>query len=844
MKKLSAVVAFTLILLTSLSFTTPHIKGVEVESGSFVPINLYFHTNNTMNTTLPSIGEERKASLKDGQSITFISPDLDEELTVDTVCGNVSFYLEIKVRQVNTDLPWTPENEDVNETVDVKLSFSLENPDLSAEATEFFEKIIEWSGWKTVNLTFDKTGKVALGKNSNLTLSISSKVYPSSMLAKNYSVTLYYDEANYASHLSFSCLPVVATITTEGDTEFKPYAPTREIVFTGSIKDAFGDDDLKEVKLEIKDPYGSIVSPLDLKGLATKTGSYECVWNYTNNSRNLKAGNHTATLTVTTHQHIFYRATNFTFIACALDSGANRTSATILVGKSAGYAISIKNTGSFDVKITLNISFDIQVIPSGSHLWNITVFDKDTGSSIGNVSTYESRSLYYNIYNFYGGSTKNLILTVTSSETIPPNVDWTGWKCGVYAHARSITPEYPEAAPALTIFTYIAAPFEIDIAWAKKYDYPLVNRRYQFELNVTNLGSNIDSVNLTLNYTNKVIWNISLKKELVENLAQYGLPGYYSIVKINVEANSTYEELGEAPTVINITAESVYAPPEYKAKWTNKTLKYLILELRRAIGISLFYVDEKTKDVDVKVSSGQAQYKVYLETNDNIPHKIKLNATAESPLTATLETPEVEVSKATRKEVILTVTAPKGTLAGSYVTTIRGGIMVEGVVSPEHTKTISVTTVVNAYYGMDIVWLDENKGVNITASPSEVIDKKIKVTNKGNAPINVKLRMSVNGVSYAGLNDTEELLQPLTNNIWTVKMTWQVPGGAEHGRQFMIEVTGEIPGVTSETITLRVTTEKTEIERLWEVLARMAHFIILLIAVIIVFVALWMKRRK
>ncbi|MDI6707845.1 MAG: hypothetical protein QME47_01995, partial [Candidatus Thermoplasmatota archaeon] len=257
-KKLSAVIAFVLILLSSLSFIPLNAKGAVVESDSEVPIALYFHRNNTMNTTPPAVGVEAKASLKDGGSITFFSPELKEDLTVNTIYCNVSFYLEIKVTQVHT--PHT----DPNETVDVKLSFSFENPELRAEATEWFEDVIEWSGWKTVNLTYDKTGKVTLKKYSNLTLKISSKAVPSSILAYNYNVTLYYDEKNYASQVSFPCSPVTATVTTEGGTEFKPYAPTPEIPFKGNIKDAFDNEDLKEVRLEINGPgYHYTTPPLE-----------------------------------------------------------------------------------------------------------------------------------------------------------------------------------------------------------------------------------------------------------------------------------------------------------------------------------------------------------------------------------------------------------------------------------------------------------------------------------------------------------------------------------------------------------------------------------------------------
>ncbi|MDI6709048.1 MAG: hypothetical protein QME47_08205, partial [Candidatus Thermoplasmatota archaeon] len=376
---------------------------------------------------------------------------------------------------------------------------------------------------------------------------------------------------------------------------------------------AFDNEDLKEVRLEINGSgYHYTTPPLE----NITTGDYTYKWNYSGESSRLKAGDYTARLNVITHQHTFYKTINFTFIACALDSWSNRTYETILVGKSASYAVAIRNTGSYDTKVTINISFDIQIIPGGSHLWNITVFDKDRGVIVGNVSTNASRSLYYDVYNFNGGSTKNLILTVTSADTTI-GVDW---KCRVDLHARSITPDHEANAPPVTIFTYIAAPYEINITWSKRYDYILVNRLYQLELTVINLGSMPDSVEIVLNYTNKAVWNITLEKDIVENLNPYGSPGYLSTVKLNVTADTT---AGADNTTLNITAESVYAPLDYKANWTNKTLKYLTLELKRAFGISLPDVGEYTKNVDVKVSQDQAQYTIALETNDEIPHLVR-----------------------------------------------------------------------------------------------------------------------------------------------------------------------------------------------------------------------------
>ncbi|MBU2564695.1 MAG: hypothetical protein KJ655_00330, partial [Candidatus Thermoplasmatota archaeon] len=70
----------------------------DVGSGESVETSLYFYNESRMNTTLPPSGDVNTSSLKDGESVEFESPKLDEDLSINTTENcDISFYIEIVV---------------------------------------------------------------------------------------------------------------------------------------------------------------------------------------------------------------------------------------------------------------------------------------------------------------------------------------------------------------------------------------------------------------------------------------------------------------------------------------------------------------------------------------------------------------------------------------------------------------------------------------------------------------------------------------------------------------------------------------------------------------------------
>jgi len=855
MRKISAMAIMVVMLLPVLCVLPVNDAKAEnvkadVESGESVETSLYFYNESRMNTTLPPSGDVNTSSLKDKESVKFNSPELREDLIVNaSKCCNITFYIEIKLNYPA-----------VLDSVVVNLNFSLTNSNLHATGKDSIGETSGTEGVKkrTVSLNVEEEGEVELKKNSDISLTISSSVFPHGENKKYlYEITLYYGVSDRDSHLSFYSSPV--TLVTYGTydyndkecQEFKPNPLSNPIIiFKGNIKDAFGDEDLKEVEMNIKYQDGSSVSPLDIKGLKTETGDYECKWDYTNNSPTLKAGEYVANLSVTTqNQHTFYQTTSFTFIGCALDSWTNYTApATILVGKSASYAITIRNTGSFNTKVTINISFDIQVIPLYTHLWNVSVFDKDKGKNVGSVDTNASKSLFYNVDNFGGGDTKNLILTVSSIDT----TIGTDWKCRVDVNARSTDPNHPAEAPSLTLFTKIAAPYEINGTWIKKDNYVLVNTLYQFEINVTNLGANVDAVKLTFRYTNEDIWNITFIGYPVQNVQNASIttsdlnPQSSAEVVFNVMASDISKEMGEAPTVINITAESVRAPPEYKANYTNKTLKYLPpLEVKRAFGIKMDVELKGTGKVDVKDSDGKEFYDISIKTNDNTKHIVDLTAVPDNKnITTSFNRHSVSVSKDSPANVTLTVTCLQGMLARSYNIMVNASI--RGAPVPEHNRTENVTVTVKPFPALTVVWADTNKNeITVIAKPGEYIHKTLKVKNEGNSKITVdltpKATSSKYGLSITFSPSSQFDLSPKEEK--NITLILGVPEDAKDGETLVGEIEITSPGL-NKVATILIEIKQSELEKLMATLYSMIYFIILLITVIVVFIAVWVKKRR
>jgi uncharacterized membrane protein len=321
-------------------------------------------------------------------------------------------------------------------------------------------------------------------------------------------------------------------------------------------------------------------------------------------------------------------------------------------------------------------------------------------------------------------------------------------------------------------------------------------------------------------------------------LSKFHQTGYYnSSIKLNVKPSSG---AGEDTTFVNITAYS----KGFGSYNESLTRKYLTLNLSRAFGISsLSIIANGSENVDVKNSSGKVTYEVNITTNDNTNHTVDLTAVPDNKnITTTFNPTFVTISKDSPKTATLTVTCPKGMLADSYIITVNASIRSAPV--HKHNRTANVTVTVKSFYALSVVWADSNKNnITVTAAPGEYFYRTLRVTNKGNSNISVSID-PVNVHDFQLFDSAVPSQFSLSyGEEKNVTIYLYIPKDAKDGDTFVVHM--ETSGAGSPKSAVIIIEIKQDIwEKLIATLYSMIYFIILLIAVVVVFISVWVKKKK
>ncbi|MBU4256152.1 MAG: hypothetical protein KKB04_02700, partial [Candidatus Thermoplasmatota archaeon] len=623
MRKIAAMVIMIVMILPVLCLLPVNdVKAksmkADVGSGGFVDITLYLHNDSTLDTIEPTSENVTIKKLKDG-AFDFKTEYLLTNLNVGGVNITIEFWVDLyfvlgtlyppKKGSANVTITFSiyDHNKKINDNSWVKNSgeirgeWSYTTPKDSPDTVQ-----IDLSSWDEKQ--FDDTVKLVI------TPTIDTTNEQEDLRRDDF----YFDSTDYPSSLQIRCAPVEIDVSTyyKNDTlgtKFMPNLATEDCIikFKGGIEDAFGDDDITHVSMEIKgtNVFHSVNNITENK---TKPLLYE--WDYSKYSTKFVADTpYIATITVETVQlHTFTKTTNFTFKAYGLEAKIDNdvsASETITAGNQTDYIISIRNTGASEA--TVNVTLSIFVSPSGQHSWNISLNGKSK-----EVNT--TGNLLYPDFKLTGGYTKSLILTTNSLNVTGEVGD--DWECIINIKVKFGT----EETGLLLATTVLAPPHKIDINWTNTLDdpyYVLVDVSSSLSIDVTNMGSLPDTVDLTLNYTNYGVWDITFKNGWKNttteklNPYRYTLGGYEEEVKLIIIASSEGEN--EATISVNIIACSQ----------GNKSVRdYLTLNLSRAFGITMDVELKGTGEADVKDSDGEAIYEVSIKTNDNTTHTVDLNA--------------------------------------------------------------------------------------------------------------------------------------------------------------------------------------------------------------------------
>ncbi|MDI6917436.1 MAG: hypothetical protein QMC80_06530 [Thermoplasmatales archaeon] len=855
MKKISAMAIMVVMMLPALcvspvNFAKAENVKADVGSGGFVPVTLYFHREEAeaeLDTNPPTNDTTATKDFEHEKPVTFSTDSLDKALLVDK---NQSFRVAFNITVDATPYPSGP-----YDFVTVNLTISVLEDGTECASKKYLGKRVQGTSkgnfslpedFNVVegdkNLTFKKDWDYKFDKGHKIKVKITPEIneedggVPDTL---TYDAYMEYDHADHLGVLSnVYCAPVEIDLGTydknnQPKTEFMPNLAAEECIirFGGGIEDAFGYEDITNVGLRVT---GSGVDYRIDNITENKTKSLLYEWDYSKYSKSFVANEpYIANVTVTTVQgHIFYKTTSFNFSAYGLeaeiDSEAS-ASETILAGTQADYTISIRNTGSSKESVTVRMTLTISVSPSGQHKWNISIDGKSK-----EVNTTDN--ILYPDFDLSGGSTEPLILTAKSLNITGEVGE--NWYCRV-----DIKIEFVGLDETKTLFstTYLAPPYKINLDWTKKPDdpyYALVDVSSTLYVNVTNMGTMPDTVNLTLNHTNPEGWEVTLAPQTV-NLSSFHHSGYYnSNVRLTVKPSGT----GEDTAFVNITAYS----KGFGHYNETLTRKYLTLNLSKAFGITMAVVPKGSENVDVKNSSGQVTYDVSIETNDNTTHTVKLTADCDNKNITTNFPKSVDVSKDSPGNVTLTVTCSQGMLAGSYIITV--GASIKSAPVPEYNRTVNVTVTVKSFPDLRLVWADTNKNeITVTAKPGEYIHKTLKVKNEGNSKISVdltpKATSSKYGLSIQFSPYSQFDLSPKEEK--NITLILGVPEDAMDGETLVGEIEATSPGLNIyPAATILIEIKQSEWEKLIATLYSMIYFIILLITVIVVFIAVWVKKRR
>ncbi|MCG2826049.1 MAG: hypothetical protein L6265_05600, partial [Thermoplasmatales archaeon] len=592
----------------------------DVGSGDFVPVTLYFHSEEAeseLDTNPPTnntTATEDFGTKENPNTVTFRTDSLDKDLYVNTTqCFRVAFNFTVDVTPYPSGpYDWVTVNLTITVLEDSIECASKKYPGVPVQGTK--NRTFEIPGdWDDEPLTFDDDWDYNFDENHEIKVKITPEITEERGLDDKiaYKVYMEYDnEAKLGVLSNVHCAPVEIELDTYDKNnnlkdEFMPNLDAEECIirFRGGIEDAFGDEDITYVGIEIN----GVTSSENITANKEKELLYE--WDYSGYSESFVADTpYTATITVETVQHTFTQTTSFNFSAYGLeakiDDDPSKASETILAGSQADYTISMRNTGASkaDVRVTLTI---FVVTPGGLHEWNISLDGKSKEVNTTTATSVNPANLSYPDFELSGGSPKSLTLT---AESLGPEDVGENWYCMVDVKVEFVG--HSEIEPeTLSATTYLAPPYKISLDWTETPDdlyYALVDVSSTLYVKVTNMGTMPDTVNLSLNYTNHDMWDITLEPQVV-NLSSFHQTGYYnSGIKLTVKPSSV---AGEGTAFVNITAYS----KGFGSYNESLTRKYLTLNLSRAFGITMDVELKGTGEVDVKDFDGEAIYEVVIK---------------------------------------------------------------------------------------------------------------------------------------------------------------------------------------------------------------------------------------
>jgi uncharacterized membrane protein len=181
-------------------------------------------------------------------------------------------------------------------------------------------------------------------------------------------------------------------------------------------------------------------------------------------------------------------------------------------------------------------------------------------------------------------------------------------------------------------------------------------------------------------------------------------------------------------------------------------------------------------------------------------------------------------------------------LADSYIITVNASIRSAPV--HKHNRTANVTVTVKSFYALSVVWADSNKNnITVTAAPGEYFYRTLRVTNKGNSNISVSID-PVNVHDFQLFDSAVPSQFSLSyGEEKNVTIYLYIPKDAKDGDTFVVHM--ETSGAGSPKSAVIIIEIKQDIwEKLIATLYSMIYFIILLIAVVVVFISVWVKKKK
>jgi hypothetical protein len=620
---------------------------------------------------------------------------------------------------------------------------------------------------------------------------------------------------NRDSHLWLRCNPIRLEVMTDKDA-YEPNLPDElcEIESTIIIESAFGVDDIRGINVSFIEVSSGI--ELNTTSINPTVGTIEIKWHY--GTELINPGLHQVNVTLTTMQNVdFYNSTVFEFKRYGIYAiPPTQRWGEVLPGGEITYTAEFLNSGgaSSNFKISITYIYDA----SSAENWDISLTH--------NGNTIESGSLTGNI-------TPNTIydITCTVRGEGPSGKPSPEASCDVIV--KLVSEGDKTAIASITLTTTIVREHGIKLLWleteTKTLTKEIIANQEEYEtieFKVINNGSKEGSFILKIVPEKIEGWDIKLK---------YG-DDYYTEININITdpypaykiVSLCVKAIGREniTTSVEIEGTSVEAP-EIPGKYDK-----LAINLTKIFGIILT-IDPKSRDANVKTSSYLAIFSIEIENCDNITKLVNLEVVDPkgwahlSPLTVTLE----QLAKAT---VTLTVNVPQGAEAGVYQF-----VVIAEVLEPLYTANITAIVNVTPYYDIR-VWCDERKQ---TGKPGEILTYTLNIENKGNTEDKVVIGLI--GPEWITADVTVVSIKP--GEVKSITLTVKIPEHPEVKHGDTKKVTVNVQSVGDLLIEVDTTIEIKIVKEWWQILAEvlplLISFLVLFIAVIVVFLVIRKKRK-